>query len=141
MKRPPIDVYGDCASCGRSYFRFRIGPETTALAVGMNVKRPGEAMQGRSVELLASEGQAHEMLAYERLLGDAMRGDAHLFGREDAIEEQWRIVDRVLDMQTPPHLYDPGSWGPAEADRLMSTGADRWQEPTPPTSATNRSTM
>jgi glucose-6-phosphate 1-dehydrogenase len=132
MKRPPIDVYGDGATCDRAYFRFRIGPDVSALALGMNVKRPGEAMQGRSVELLASEGQAHDMLAYERLLGDAMRGDAHLFGREDAIEEQWRIVDPVLDMKTPLHPYEPGTWGPAEADRLMSAGSDSWHEPTSP---------
>jgi glucose-6-phosphate 1-dehydrogenase len=132
LKRPPIDVYPDSSRFGPGYFRFRLGPDVTSLAVGMHVKRAGEAMEGRNVELVASEGQAHDMLAYERLLGDAMRGDVHLFGREDAIEEQWRIVDPILDMQTPPLAYEPGTWGPAEAHTLVSSGPDAWHEPTDP---------
>jgi glucose-6-phosphate 1-dehydrogenase len=134
LKRPPIDVYVDCSRRPPGYIRFRLGPDMTALAVGMQVKRPGEAMEGRSIELLASEGQACDMLPYERLLADAMRGDAHLFGREDAIEAQWRIVAPVLDMQTPPFVYEPGTWGPAEAQRLVSAGPDGWNEPTDPKS-------
>ena len=58
------------------------------------------------------------MLPYERLLGDAMRGDQMLFARQDEIEAQWRIVDPVLGDATPIHFYEPGTWGPAEAERL-----------------------
>ncbi len=71
------------------------------------------------------------MLPYERLLGDAMRGDANLFARQDAIEAQWRIVEPVLDMLTPPFIYEPGTWGPAEADRLAQA-AGGWHRPIDP---------
>ena len=69
------------------------------------------------------------MLAYERLLGDAMRGDANHFAREDAIEEQWRIVGPVLDMGTAPFSYEPGTWGPREADRLVAASRRRLAQP------------
>ncbi len=134
LKRPPRDVYRERSSLPE-YFRFRVGPDVTALAVGVHVKRSGEAMVGRNVELLASEEQAHDMLAYERLLGDAMRGDTHLFARQDSIEEQWRIVESVLSLPTPPLPYEPGTWGPAEADRLVATVPDGWQRPIDPRTA------
>src|SRR5262249_44698004 len=118
LKRPPRDIYRE-GSCLPGYFRFRVGPDVTALAIGVDVKRPGGAMVGGSVELLASEEQAQDMLPYERLLGDAMRGDTHLFAREDSIEAQWRIVEPILDLPTPPVPYEPGTWGPREADRLV----------------------
>jgi glucose-6-phosphate 1-dehydrogenase len=128
LKRPPRDIYKEHAPT-TEYFRFRIGPDVTALALGLRVKIPGEAMVGRDVELLASEDQAHDTLPYERLLEDAMRGDASLFAREDAIEEQWRIVDPILDMKTAPFSYEPGTWGPKEADRLAAGVASGWQNP------------
>ena len=80
-----------------------------------------------------SEGQAQDMLAYERLLGDAMRGDANLFARQDAIEAQWRIVDPILDRRTPLYMYERGTWGPPEADRLPAPG--RWLAPKEPAAA------
>jgi glucose-6-phosphate 1-dehydrogenase len=132
FKRPPLEIYHQ-RSPAPEYFRFRVGPGVSALAVGMHVKRPGESMVGRDVELVACEQQARNMLPYERLLGDAMRGDAGLFAREDAIEEQWRIVEPVLDLRTPPHLYEPGSWGPAEAERLVAAAPGGWHRPTEPT--------
>ncbi len=131
LKRPPHDIYDEHAPPS-SYYRFRIGPDTTAVAVGMRIKQQGEAMVGRDVELMVSEDQARDMLTYERLLGDAMRGDASLFAREDAVEEQWRIVEPVLDLATAPHVYEPGSWGPGEADRLVAAGPGRWQKPVEP---------
>jgi glucose-6-phosphate 1-dehydrogenase len=131
FKRPPREVFPE-SSLPPEYFRFRVGPDVTALAVGMHVKRPGESMVGQEVELLASECGAGEMLSYDRLLGDAMRGDASLFGRQDTIEEQWRIVDPVLDMPSQPHPYEPGTWGPAEADRLVAETPGGWQRPVDP---------
>ena len=132
LKGPPRDIYHEHAP-STDYFRFRIGPDVASLAVGMRVKRPGEAMVGRDVELLASEDLARDMLAYERLLGDAMRGDPNLFAREDAIEAQWRIVDPVLNLQTPPLSYESGTWGPAEADRLAAAAAGGgWHQPVEP---------
>src|SRR5262249_44648826 len=125
IKKPVRDLYHEHAPSGE-YFRFRVGPDITALGVGMRIKQRGEGMRGRDVELRAWEDQARDMLAYERLLGDAMKGDAALFGREDAVEQQWRIVDSVLDLPSQPLPYDPGSWGPAEAERLVPGG---WHNP------------
>jgi len=125
LKKPVRDIYHEGAPASE-YFRFRVGPDITALAVGMRIKRRGEPMVGRDVELRAWEDQARDMLPYERLLGDAIKGDADLFGREDSIEAQWRIVDPVLDLGAPPLSYDPGTWGPVEADRLIPAG---WHNP------------
>jgi glucose-6-phosphate 1-dehydrogenase len=102
----------------------------------MRIKRPGEAMAGRDVELLASEDEARDMLPYERLLGDALRGDASLFAREDAVEAQWRIVDPMLYREAPPCAYEPGRWGPAEADRLVAAIPGGWRNPVDPTATT-----
>ncbi len=82
------------------------------------------------MELLAAQGVGDEMGAYERLLGDAMKGDATLFAREDAIEAEWRIVDPVLAGAAPPHEYRVGTWGPAEADRLVDRPGG-WHKPLP----------
>jgi glucose-6-phosphate 1-dehydrogenase len=60
------------------------------------------------------------MDAYERVLGDAMRGDATLFAREDYVEEAWRIVDPVLQDSTPIYGYEPGTWGPSEVDSRVA---------------------
>ena len=72
---------------------------------------------------------ADEMDAYERVLGDAMQGDATLFAREDYVEEAWRIVDPVLKDGTPVYEYEPGTWGPSEADSLVAPPGG-WQNPT-----------
>ncbi len=135
LKRPPRDVFGTGAP-STQHMRFRIGPDVTALALGLCVKRPGDAMVGRVVELLASEDQTRDMLPYERLLGDALCGDASLFARQDAIEAQWRVVNPVLDLAAPPYPYEPGRWGPAEADRLVAAIAGGWQRPGDPTAGT-----
>jgi glucose-6-phosphate 1-dehydrogenase len=123
LKRPPRDLFGEHVP-STNYIRFRVGPET-AIAVGMRVLRPG-AMRGEGLgedkELLASKDPERGMQPYERLLGDAMRGEQLLFARQDEIEAQWRVVDPVLGDVAPVHTYDPGSWGPSEADRLAPCG-------------------
>ena len=73
--------------------------------------------------------RADEMDAYERVLGDAMHGDATLFAREDYVEEAWRIVDPVLKDGTPVHEYEPGTWGPKEVDASVSPPGG-WHNPT-----------
>jgi glucose-6-phosphate 1-dehydrogenase len=88
-------------------------------------------MVGEPVELSvyegAEQGQAGRLEAYERLLGDAMQGEATLFARQDVVEAAWAVVDPVL--QGPePIPYDCGSWGPTEADRLVA-GVGGWNEP------------
>jgi glucose-6-phosphate 1-dehydrogenase len=95
----------------------------------MNVLGPDEKMVAEPAEMIASEHRsAEEMDAYERVLGDAMAGDATLFAREDYVEEAWRIVDPMLKETTPVYPYDPGTWGPAEIDRVTPPGG--WQNPT-----------
>jgi glucose-6-phosphate 1-dehydrogenase len=83
----------------------------------------------QSVEMIASHHPgADEMDAYERVLGDAMTGDATLFAREDYVEEAWRIVDPVLKAGTPVHEYEPNTWGPSEAgEKVAPLGG--WQNP------------
>jgi glucose-6-phosphate 1-dehydrogenase len=66
--------------------------------------------------------------AYERLIGDAMKGDATLFAREDTVEEEWRIVAPILTSSEAPIEYQAGTWGPVQADRLIE-GSGGWQKP------------
>jgi len=131
LHRPPQDVFGEQVAGHPNYVRFRIQPEVI-LAFGTRVKRPGEEMVGEPVELDAFYHPGSERSAYERLLGDAAEGDATLFAREDAIEQQWRVVDPILGNVAPLHPYDPTSWGPPEADRLLADG-EPWHNPEPVT--------
>ncbi len=110
-----------------NYCRFQISPDVT-LAFGVNVLAPAADI-GATVELLASHHPGtEEMDAYERVLGDAMAGDASLFAREDYVEEAWRIVDPVLKAGTPVHVYEPGSWGPREVEERVSPPGG-WHNP------------
>ncbi len=78
-------------------------------------------MTGRPIELsVVQQATSDEMDAYERLLGDAMGGDATLFARYDTVEAAWGIVDPVIHGPSDLHIYEPASWGPVEADRLVS---------------------
>jgi glucose-6-phosphate 1-dehydrogenase len=125
LKRPPLRR---TVNTERNYFRFRLGPNIS-LAAGIRVKRPGPKMVAMPVELTAVEHQqGDEVDAYERLLTDALRGDQLLFVREDAVEASWAVVDHLLGDVSPLHVYDPGSWGPAEADRLAH-GIGGWHNP------------
>jgi glucose-6-phosphate 1-dehydrogenase len=125
MHQPPTMYQG--FDLKPNYCRFRISPDVT-LAVGLNVLAPAEDT-GESVELLASRHPgADEMDAYERVLGDAMAGDASLFAREDYVEEAWRIVDPVLKAGTPVYGYEPSSWGPREVDQKVSP-VGGWHNP------------
>jgi glucose-6-phosphate 1-dehydrogenase len=134
LKSPPLALFDEPAvGAGKSgpanYFRFRLGPEVL-IAAGARVKRPGEEMRGESVELLARHLLAHGELAYERLLGDAIRGDASLFTRDDSVEAAWRVVEPILAPAAPPEEYEPGSWGPAAAASVLADG-ERWHDPKP----------
>jgi glucose-6-phosphate 1-dehydrogenase len=110
-----------------NHARFRISPEIT-IALGVNVLSPDDETVGLTTELIASRRPgAGEMDAYERVLGDAMRGDQTLFAREDYVEEAWRIVDPVLRAATPVHEYLEGTWGPAELQTVTPEGG--WDNP------------
>ena len=99
------------------------------IAHGMMVKSPDAEMSGEEVELIAMQApDAQEMDAYERVLRDAMTGDATLFAREDYVEEAWRIVDPVIKANTPVYQYEPGTWGPAQVNERI-VPADGWHNP------------
>lgn len=127
-KVPPQVVFHEAAPSMGNYVRFRLGPEVV-IALGASTKRVGESMEGTMSELsVVRRHEADEMDAYERLLGDAMNGDATLFARQDAVEAAWSLVDPLLSDHTEPEAYAPGSWGPAAADRLTSN-VGGWSNP------------
>jgi len=102
-----------------NYFRFRLNPDVT-IAMGAIIRSSTEVTSLEQVELLVSHEPTAETLdPYELLLGDAMKGDAFRFARVDYVDEAWRIVDQVLDSDEAPFEYEPGTWGPAEADTIV----------------------
>ena len=121
LKAAPAVVFPTAAPAMGNYVRFRLGPEV-AIAVGALIKKPGDQMVGRPVELsVVRQDAADDMDPYERLLSDAMRGDATLFARQDSVDAAWKIVDSLLLPPTEaPIEYEPGSWGPVEANRLVA---------------------
>jgi glucose-6-phosphate 1-dehydrogenase len=127
FKEPPRESFGETLKGMSNHLRLRLSPDVV-IALGMRVKVPGEAMCGEDVELIATHQTGSEMPPYERLLGDALRGDQTLFASEDSVEAQWRVVDPVLDNVTACHEYEPKTWGPAEADRLTADH-DGWLDP------------
>jgi glucose-6-phosphate 1-dehydrogenase len=129
LKCPPLAVFDDISPGTSNYFRIRLGPEVV-IAIGTRVKQAGEQMRGEPVELIARHEPRSEELPYERLLGDAIRGDPALFASDEAIEAAWAVVEPVLGSREPVHLYEPGTWGPDEARRLVS-GETGWHDPKP----------
>jgi glucose-6-phosphate 1-dehydrogenase len=100
--------------------RFRLSPDVT-IAIGARVKRPGAELIGDSTELkVVSHPHGDEMSAYERLLGDAIVGDGTLFAGQDGVEAAWAVVQPVLGLVTPVHDYEPGTWGPSEAEKFTA---------------------
>ncbi|HTI50704.1 MAG TPA: glucose-6-phosphate dehydrogenase [Planctomycetaceae bacterium] len=125
--RLPPEVYSSAPTVP-NYFRFRFNPDI-CLALGTMVLDSGEDMVGKPQELLAvHHPDGEELDAYERLLGDAMKGDASLFSRQDYVEQAWRIVDPILGTATPLYEYDSGTWGPSEVDRLIAPPGG-WRNP------------
>ncbi|HWZ32131.1 MAG TPA: glucose-6-phosphate dehydrogenase [Bryobacteraceae bacterium] len=126
LRRPP-NVFPS-AVLQPNHFRFRISPEVT-FAVGMMTKSSDDELRGELTEVVAVQGaRADEMDAYERVLRDAMAGDATLFAREDYVEEAWRIVDPVIKANTPVYEYEQGTWGPAQVERKI-VPPDGWNNP------------
>jgi glucose-6-phosphate 1-dehydrogenase len=121
LRQAPPVVFKEAQPGKGNYVRFRLGPEV-AIAIGTRIKEPGEQLVGRPIELSAVRQDAGaDMDPYQRLLGDAMRGDASLFARQDVVEAAWAIVEPLIDQPaTAPIEYTPGSWGPAEASRLVA---------------------
>ncbi|MBL9148275.1 MAG: glucose-6-phosphate dehydrogenase [Phycisphaerae bacterium] len=125
--RSPPKLFTSYATT-ENYLRIRISPNVQ-IAWGVNAIEPDDETKARQAELLStSHPHGHEVDAYERLLDDAMSGDATNFAREDHVEEAWRIVDPILDNAEPAIPYAPGSWGPADPDGRV-TPPEGWDDP------------
>ena len=117
LRRPPQIARVNLTS---NYVRFQLGP-ASEIGLGASVREP-DRPEGHALELLASHDAAGaETDPYAELLGDAMRGETFRFARQDYVEEAWRIVDPVIRGRKPI-MYEPGSWGPLEAQALIAGG-------------------
>jgi glucose-6-phosphate 1-dehydrogenase len=119
LHHPPRPIFEEAAMASPNSVRFRLGPDVR-ISIGARAKRPGGLMRGDDVDLVAIQRAGGGMKPYERLLGDAMRGDVSLFARQESVEEAWRVVDPVAGNVTPLYEYEPGTWGPSEADALIA---------------------
>jgi glucose-6-phosphate 1-dehydrogenase len=129
LRRPPTAFLFPAAAALSNYFRFRIMPRQT-VAFGVTAMDDADQMIGKRAELVASrQPGADEKAAYERVLSDALEGDATLFARMDYVEEAWRIVDPVLALNTPVCEYEPGTWGPIDRAQDIAP-AGGWVNPT-----------
>jgi glucose-6-phosphate 1-dehydrogenase len=126
LRRPPLVKLSPTET---NYVRFRLQPDVV-IGLGARVLQPGGRFVSEPTELAVVHHPAgDEMDPYERLLGDAMAGDATLFAREDEVEAAWAIVQPILAGAAPIHEYEPGTWGPREADAL-TRDVGGWHDPT-----------
>lgn len=129
LEPPPQSVFSEDTPKPANYVRFRLDPEVE-IAMGANTKSAGEQMQGHPLELSVCREHTDDMPPYERLIGDAMNGDATLFARQDGVEAEWRIIDPILgDKGGEVHSYRPGSWGPEASNQLISDCGSNWYVP------------
>jgi len=126
LRQPPTMYEGfDLRS---NHYRMRISPDIE-FAFCTNIISPTDESISIPNEIVGSRHPtANEMGAYERVLGDAMAGDATLFAREDYVEEAWRIVDPMLKTGTPVYEYEPKTWGPKEVEQEV-TPPGGWHNP------------
>lgn len=116
--RPPDVVFPEEQAPFHDFVRFLFSPRIE-IGIGMQVKIDGERMVGEPVELKVVDQQPDEMTPYERLIGDAIRGDQALFARQDVVEEGWRIVEKIISNSGPVHRYQKGTWGPEEVNEVL----------------------
>jgi glucose-6-phosphate 1-dehydrogenase len=121
LHRPPRLLFAgqNAALPEANLIRFRLG-HNDGLTMSLQAKAPGVQTVTQPVDLNVDFADAlgHRQEAYERLLDDAMDGRRHRFAREDTIEEEWRIVEPILDHTDRPSPYYKGTWGPSGAEKL-----------------------
>jgi len=129
LKPPPQRLFADAtrATTRSNYLRFRLSPNS-AIALAARVKLAEEDFVGEERELYLSEERSGDETPYERLLGDAMKGDGALFTREAAVEAAWAVVDPVLKSHHRVSPYKRGSWGPKKADAIIAADGG-WHNP------------
>jgi glucose-6-phosphate 1-dehydrogenase len=134
FKGIPHRLFGETGdSIDNNVLVMKIQPEE-GVSLRFSAKVPGPKMHIRAVSMDFNYGTGFGVVsapAYERLIGDAMRGDATLFTRNDEVEAQWRICDPIVkawELRPGPPVarYEAGSQGPREADGLLREG-DRWR--------------
>ena len=131
FREPPSMLFDEAGgpTPHRNLVRFRLGKHD-GVTFTVQAKTPGPHLDSQNVDLAvdfaAALGTRRE--AYERLLDDALAGRPRRFAREDIVEQTWRVVQPALDTPGPVHPYFRGSWGPAEADRILTPG-DHWFPP------------
>ncbi|MGB6602669.1 MAG: glucose-6-phosphate dehydrogenase [Steroidobacteraceae bacterium] len=127
LKPAPTRVFGELGPEQPNHLRFRVGPDI-AIALGAHSKKPGPVMTGDNIELFVAQPRGDDMDAYELLISAALIGDSTHFARQDEVEAAWAIVDPLLNVNTAPYEYAPGSWGPSQADQLVR-GPCSWHNP------------
>ena len=138
LNQPPRLLFADpkTPQPATNRLRFRLGQDP-GVTLTVQAKRPGEGMVSEPVDLNVDFGRALGPLPlpYERLLGDALSGDNTMFASEEFVEHTWTILDPLLRDPGPVHVYEPGTMGPKEADRLVAgTCCSGWIEPLAPPS-------
>lgn len=129
LKGPPLAIFHASSRAKSNYFRFRLGPEVV-ISAGTLIKEPGEEMRGDATELVARHLLDGENPPYARLLSDAIRGDVSLFTSRESVEAAWRVIDPILGNTAPIAEYEPGTWGPAAAAKIVA-GDEGWHDPKP----------
>jgi glucose-6-phosphate 1-dehydrogenase len=127
FQRPPRDIFGLAPLPPKNELRFRVWPET-AVSFTLAGKKPGPNWEPQVEELAFAQQPGSGIRPYDRLIGAALAGDRSLFARQDTVEAAWSIVDPVLGDVVPVHPYASGTWGPAEAERLLPH-RDFWHDP------------
>lgn len=113
---------------------IRIQPDE-AISMRFGLKKPGAGFEAKEVSMdfrYADLAGAQVLTAYERLLLDAMKGDATLFARTDAVHAAWKFVQPILDYKANGgriHEYEAGTWGPVAADKLIAKQGKVWRKP------------
>jgi glucose-6-phosphate 1-dehydrogenase len=128
LRQPPQMLFHEVEPPDGNYLRFRLTPDMS-ISLSARAKRPGEALKGEAVELFARHQSGEERPPYQRLIGDARRGDQALFARQDSVDAAWQVIDPVLHDEPPIHEYERGTWGPAAAAGILAPG-DHWHDPT-----------
>jgi glucose-6-phosphate 1-dehydrogenase len=127
LKRPPLAIFDPSDKMPANYFRLRLSPEVV-IGEGALAKLNGEDMRGEPVELIARHNTQEEKSPYERLLGDAVRGDTSLFTQDECVEAAWQVVEPILKGGLPVSEYEPGTWGPQAANDIVDAG-ETWHDP------------
>jgi glucose-6-phosphate 1-dehydrogenase len=135
FKQPPFLLFpGGAKETHANTLIIRIQPEE-GITINMNAKIPGYSLDKRQVNMDFNYGSAFgdkTPEAYERLLLDSILGDSTLYTRRDEIESSWTFITRILSgwerNGKPVYPYVPGSAGPVEAEKLLSSDGRRWRK-------------